>query len=445
MHIQPSSLRALLHIRRVLRHGHHARRSKLRRSRNRLSIVALALLAIVPLAGVSLGASLMEKHKAAEQLEEALHAAGHAPNTGGLFVQKERAEEQVEAARVALEDAEQHKAQARRKYVEAQEEIETLKQEYGIDATNTGAVLARVRQEREKLMSFAQYMRNRSFLLAAGGPDFGLTLAKNLLHTSLGDITDMSMRNRAMERASFRVFAVSLRAMHLGQEVGMLQQEYDKQLDAYQEAWDHYREALGEVRSAEDRIAEVQRITNEVQAQITGLQRELARIDARLIAKLERELIEKGLISAQPGERSDGRIRSNQTFRWPVVGKISAGFYNAAYKTFFGVAHKGIDIVVPQGSRVSVAADGVVYLARDGGRTGYSYVLVGHRDGYATLYGHLSSINVSSGQEIAAGHVVGYSGGTPGTYGAGPMTTGAHLHFEVIKGGSHIDPQTILP
>lgn len=411
---------------------------------HRFLIVIVALLAVIPLSGAHLSASLMDKHRAQQELEEALHSAAPA-HTGGLFAQKEEAEKKVEEALVALEDAEQHKAQARRKYVEAKEEIDKLKEGYGIDATNSGAVLARVEEEREKLISFVQYMQNTSFLVASGGSDFGMTLAKNLLHTSLGTITDISMRNRAMERASFRVFAVSLRAKQLGETITMLEEHYEQELEEYQRVWDAYQEAKGEVESVEERIAQVQRITNEVQAQITSLQRELARIDARLVAKLERELIEKGLISAQPGERSDGRIRSKQAFRWPVVGRISAGFFNAAYKTFFGVAHKGVDIVVPQGSRVSVAADGIVYLARDGGQYGYSYVLVGHRDGYATLYGHLSSINVSSGQEIAAGHVVGYSGGTPGTHGAGPMTTGAHLHFEVIKGGKHIDPLTVLP
>ena len=118
---------------------------------------------------------------------------------------------------------------------------------------------------------------------------------------------------------------------------------------------------------------------------------------------------------------------------------------NKSYRGFFGVDHQGVDIVVPQGTPVRAAADGVVFLARDGGQTGYSYVLVGHRGGTATLYGHLSQISVVTGQDINHGQVLGLSGGTPGTYGAGPMTTGAHLHLEVIQKGTHVDPLLLLP
>ncbi len=107
--------------------------------------------------------------------------------------------------------------------------------------------------------------------------------------------------------------------------------------------------------------------------------------------------------------------------------------------------HQGIDIGVPQGTDVMAAADGVVFLARDGGATGFSYILIGHRDGYATLYGHLSSFAVATGQDVRRGQLIGESGGQPGTHGAGPMTTGAHLHFEMLKNGVHVDPLTVLP
>jgi murein DD-endopeptidase MepM/ murein hydrolase activator NlpD len=80
-----------------------------------------------------------------------------------------------------------------------------------------------------------------------------------------------------------------------------------------------------------------------------------------------------------------------------------------------------------------------------GGEKGYSYILIVHRDGYATLYGHLSSFLVATGDQVKKGQVIGLSGATPGTHGAGPMTTGPHLHFEVIKNGKHIDPLSVLP
>jgi murein DD-endopeptidase MepM/ murein hydrolase activator NlpD len=118
---------------------------------------------------------------------------------------------------------------------------------------------------------------------------------------------------------------------------------------------------------------------------------------------------------------------------------------DADYKKQFGVPHLGEDIVVPQASAVYAAADGIVFLVRDGGLTGYSYILIGHRDGYATLYGHVSQALVAAGQEVTAGQQIALSGGTPGMHGSGPMTTAAHLHFEVIRAGVNIDPKSVLP
>ena len=68
----------------------------------------------------------------------------------------------------------------------------------------------------------------------------------------------------------------------------------------------------------------------------------------------------------------------------------------------------------------------------------------GHRNGYATLYGHVSSFLVKKGDVVMKGQAIAFSGGTPGTHGAGPMTTGPHLHLELTKDGKHIDPRSVL-
>ncbi len=263
-----------------------------------------------------------------------------------------------------------------------------------------------VGEKTERIVSFLQYLQAKTFIAPDGGPELGIALTRSLLHMSLGEITDIGIRAHALERARLRIFAVALTAMELGEKLPMLTEEYTKEIAAYQKAWDAYVEARQGVADAETRIEEVKRITEEVQREIRSLQRELARIDAKLIAKLERELIEKGLMDARPGERSGGRVRGKQTFRWPVSGRISAGYLNAAYRAFFGVPHRGADIVVPQNTAVGAAADGIVFLAHDGGRFGYSYVLIGHRSGYATLYGHLNSIAVSAGQEVTGGDLI---------------------------------------
>jgi murein DD-endopeptidase MepM/ murein hydrolase activator NlpD len=103
------------------------------------------------------------------------------------------------------------------------------------------------------------------------------------------------------------------------------------------------------------------------------------------------------------------------------------------------------DIAVPQGSIVRSISDGIVYAVKDGGEKGFSYVLIGHRDGYASLYGHVSSFLVRKGDVVAPGQAIALSGGLPGTHGAGPMTTGAHVHLEITKDGVHVNPLSVLP
>ncbi len=412
---------------------------------NRFPAFVAVLLALASVYTSYLTASLTDKHRAAEELSQVMTEATDVSKSGnGMYGMRAEAQSSLEDARIALEETTQHKDQARRKFVAALREIDQIRLRYGIDATNTGALAVAVAAQEQEISAFLRYTRGKQFFLAAGGSDFGVALATGLMQSTLGQMTDKAIHMHAAATARDHVLTATVRAKILGRETAATQREYEKQLIAYEDASNRYRKATEDAKAADVRITEIRRITEEVQSQITALQRDLARIDAQLVAKLERELIEKGLMKPQPGERSDGRFRGTQTFRWPVVGKLSAGFREQSYLQFFGVPHQGLDIIVPQGTPVVSSADGIVYLARDGGAKGYSYVLVGHRNGYATLYGHLSVISVASGQEVAAGQVIGQSGGTPGTHGSGPMTTGAHLHFEVIQGGDHVDPVKVL-
>jgi|GEM_PF-479999 len=131
---------------------------------------------------------------------------------------------------------------------------------------------------------------------------------------------------------------------------------------------------------------------------------------------------------------------------WPVSPSrgISAYFHDASYLKAMGIPHEAVDIRALQSTPIHAPADGVVYKTRDNGY-GYSYIILAHSGGFMTLYGHVSDIEVKEGQKIKQGQVIGLSGATPGTKGAGLMTTGPHLHFEVMKGGKHVDPLDYLP
>jgi murein DD-endopeptidase MepM/ murein hydrolase activator NlpD len=196
------------------------------------------------------------------------------------------------------------------------------------------------------------------------------------------------------------------------------------------------------VRANSYQLSAARQMLRQTQEVMFAMKDHLERIDAQIARRQERQRIARGELDPQLNkyEQEKGYV---DAFIWPAKARITAGFLEASYLAFFGIPHKAIDIAVPHGTPVKVAADGIVYLARDSGM-GYSYVLIGHRNGYATLYGHLSRIDVTDGENIDVGQVIGLSGATPGTPGAGTVTTGAHLHFEMTKDGKHIDPLTML-
>jgi len=130
---------------------------------------------------------------------------------------------------------------------------------------------------------------------------------------------------------------------------------------------------------------------------------------------------------------------------WPVepTEGISALFHDEEYEKRFGLTHEAIDIPVLQNSEVRSSAEGVVSVLYEGD-SGYQYIIISHPGG-ATLYGHVSEFLVREGQVVHRGDVIALSGGRPGSMGAGPLSTGPHLHLEVIRGGVHVDPLGYLP
>lgn len=94
--------------------------------------------------------------------------------------------------------------------------------------------------------------------------------------------------------------------------------------------------------------------------------------------------------------------------------------------------HKGIDYAGEKGQTVAAAANGTVSLA--GWKDGYgNCVIIDHRNGYQTFYGHLDEIKVEAGETVTTGHLIGTMGSTG-------ITTGVQLHFELLKNGENLNP-----
>lgn len=106
----------------------------------------------------------------------------------------------------------------------------------------------------------------------------------------------------------------------------------------------------------------------------------------------------------------------------------------------YGNGHPGIDLAVPDGTKIAAAISGTVTHAANDDPSGYGqWIEITGADGTITRYGHLSGLSVAAGATVKAGQVIGTSGGVVGETGAG-NATGAHLHFEVRQGGNTVDP-----
>ena len=180
----------------------------------------------------------------------------------------------------------------------------------------------------------------------------------------------------------------------------------------------------------------------QLQAQIAALSTRLDRLrDATNDPELARLIAQQGTGTVRAVD-----LASRPRLAWPVLPwrGLTAVFLDEEYEREIGLTHPAIDIRLPQGSPVAAAAPGIVLRVTDS-NFGYSYLALAHAGGLVTIYGHLTSFAVEQGDHVRAGQLLGSSGGRPGTRGAGLLSTGPHLHFEVLDGGQHVDPLPYLP
>jgi len=167
----------------------------------------------------------------------------------------------------------------------------------------------------------------------------------------------------------------------------------------------------------------------------------------------ERGLFGTGNAGGEPVSRDKGRTNVEkidyfekesvvfyQTLRdlpvgYPYIGEQSSG-YGSRRNPFGGSTgefHPGIDFKGETGDPVYATGDGVIN--RCDWYAGYgNAVVIDHKSGYQSLFGHLSRVNVYQGQNVKAGDLIGFVGSTG-------RSTGSHLHYEIRKNGDDINPE----
>ncbi len=210
-------------------------------------------------------------------------------------------------------------------------------------------------------------------------------------------------------------------------------EEIRKQLEAA-------KAQLGEQKTAQVILSDQIRVSEtRYRYELAQLQKEVQNINADIAAterRLRKTLDEERLRRISGGSGGWG---------WPVDPSrgITAYFHDPDYPFRHVFEHPAIDVRAAQGTAIRAPKGGYVARAKDAGK-GYSYIMLIHDGDISTVYGHVSRILVQEDTYVEKGDIIGYSGGAPGTNGAGNLTTGPHLHLEFRLGGIPVNPLNYL-
>ena len=220
------------------------------------------------------------------------------------------------------------------------------------------------------------------------------------------------------------------------------QQEADKQLlETYRAAESQLQQQLADAKAQDEaQLAANQKSKQEVDAEV---QRDAGALSEAKRRKAEAEAAAAAAAKAKGGGGAFTGGGSGR-FLWPERAPISQYFgctswpyenYDAGcpYPHRF---HTGLDIAGPWGNPLIAADTGIAYCYYSGYGYGNHMIIV-HDNGYTTLYGHMSSFAVSSGQVVGRGQVIGYEGSTGNS-------SGPHLHFEIRVNNNPQNPLAYL-
>lgn len=217
--------------------------------------------------------------------------------------------------------------------------------------------------------------------------------------------------------------------------------DFKETLESLRRQQEHQQKTLATQQESKQRILE---LTHAQERQFSALlqQSQQAHKQAEAeISQLDQQIRE------ELQKQGFGKLPSVGIFDWPIepIFGVSCEFHCPGYPYAYLIGpHSGMDIPTYLGTPIKAPADGYVARLHEAAGAGYSYILLLHGDNISSVYGHVSGFgDIHEGQLVKRGTVIGYTGGVPGTRGAG-LSSGPHLHFEVRKNNVPINPRGYL-
>lgn len=204
----------------------------------------------------------------------------------------------------------------------------------------------------------------------------------------------------------------------------------------------HENDPFQLVEAARDDFEEIHSIldemVNRISKTIHAAREASLQVEREAAQKLESQKL-KALTQKQPLETPKANLEGQKqglssNVIWPTLSRIISSNFGYRSDPFKSVSayHSGIDIAGKTGDPVYAALDGEVAAADQQGARG-KYIVIKHPNGLETWYMHLSGMNVSPGQKVTKGQTIGKVGSTG-------RSTGPHLHFQVVKQNTPVNP-----
>ena len=205
-------------------------------------------------------------------------------------------------------------------------------------------------------------------------------------------------------------------------------------------------EASLEVSLADQEVEKANLLTKnqELETQLAAADALLDEIEKNIdeAKKLYQDELEAGkniqnLINKKTEQLKQQQVKGTGSFIWPTPSsnRVTSRYGNRKHPIFKDYRmHNGIDIGAKHGASVMAADGGVIIISEYSSSYG-NYIVISHGNGMTSLYAHLSKRLVKEGDKVTQGQKIGLVGSTGNS-------TGPHLHYEISKNGSRVNPLT---